>query len=90
MSAHVRPPVPPFTKEPAIQKVRAAEDAWNNRDPTKVPMAYTEDTKWRNRSELFQGRVAMLGTAAVVLLAGPQHTVSEAVGDVVDAVVGTL
>ena len=42
------------------------------------------------RAELFQGRVAMLGTAAVVLLAGPQHTVSEAVGDVVDAVVGTL
>jgi len=52
----VRPPVPPFTKETAIQKVRAAEDAWNNRDPTKVPMAYTEDTKWRNRSEIFQGR----------------------------------
>ena len=42
------------------------------------------------RAELFQGRLAMLGTAAVVLLAGPQHTVSEAVGDVVDAVVGTL
>ena len=56
MSAHVRPPVPPFTKETAIQKVRAAEDAWNNRDPTKVPMAYTPDTKWRNRSEIFQGR----------------------------------
>ena len=54
--AAVRPPVPPFTKETAIQKVRAAEDAWNNRDPTKVPMAYTEDTKWRNRSEIFQGR----------------------------------
>ena len=56
MAAQVRPPVPPFTKETAIQKVRAAEDAWNNRDPTKVPMAYTEDTKWRNRSEIFQGR----------------------------------
>ena len=55
-AAQVRPPVPPFTKETAIQKVRAAEDAWNNRDPTKVPMAYTEDTKWRNRSEIFQGR----------------------------------
>ena len=54
--AQVRPPVPPFTKETAIQKVRAAEDAWNNRDPTKVPMAYTEDTQWRNRSEIFQGR----------------------------------
>ena len=54
--AEVRPPVPPFTKETAIQKVRAAEDAWNNRDPTKVPMAYTEDTRWRNRSEIFQGR----------------------------------
>ena len=56
MAAQVRPPVPPFTKETAIQKVRAAEDAWNNRDPTKVPMAYTPDTKWRNRSEIFQGR----------------------------------
>ena len=56
MAAQVRPPVPPFTKETAIQKVGAAEDAWNNRDPTKVPMAYTEDTKWRNRSEIFQGR----------------------------------
>ena len=55
-AAQVRPPVPPFTKETAIQKVRAAEDAWNNRDPTKVPMAYTEDTRWRNRSEIFQGR----------------------------------
>ena len=56
MAAQARPPVPPFTKETAIQKVRAAEDAWNNRDPAKVPMAYTEDTKWRNRSEIFQGR----------------------------------
>ena len=55
-AAQVRPPVPPFTKETAIQKVRAAEDAWNNRDPAKVPMAYTEDTRWRNRSEIFQGR----------------------------------
>ena len=56
MAAQVRPPVPPFTKETAIQKVRSAEDAWNNRDPSKVPMAYTEDTRWRNRSEIFQGR----------------------------------
>ena len=54
-----RPPLPPFTLESAVQKVRAAEDAWNNRDPTKVPFAYTEDTQWRNRSEIFTGRAAV-------------------------------
>jgi hypothetical protein len=54
-----RPPLPPFTLETAIQKVRAAEDAWNNRDPTKVPLAYTEDTHWRNRDEIFSGRAAV-------------------------------
>jgi nuclear transport factor 2 (NTF2) superfamily protein len=51
-----KPPVPPFTLETAVQKVRLAEDAWNSRDPARVSMAYTEDTKWRNRSEFPTGR----------------------------------
>lgn len=51
-----RPPVPPFTRETAIQKVRMAEDGWNGRDPIKVSMAYTVDSKWRNRHEFPQGR----------------------------------
>ena len=53
-----RPPLPPFTQETAVQKVRAAEDARNNRDPSTVPLAYTEDTRWRNRGEIFSGRAA--------------------------------
>ncbi len=52
----VRPPVPPFTLETATQKVRMAEDAWNTRDPERVVLVYTEDTRWRNRSEFPQGR----------------------------------
>ena len=55
-----RPPVPPFTREDAIKKVRAAEDGWNTRDPQKVSMAYTLDSRWRNRSEFFQGREAIV------------------------------
>jgi len=51
-----RPPLPPYTYETAIQKVRAAEDGWNSRDPVRVSMAYTEDTVWRNRAEFPQGR----------------------------------
>jgi nuclear transport factor 2 (NTF2) superfamily protein len=51
-----RAPIPPFTRADAIKKVRMAEDAWNTRDPTKVAMAYTPDTKWRNRSEFLSGR----------------------------------
>jgi len=51
-----RPPVPPFTAETAAQKVRAAEDGWNSRDPAKVAKAYTEDSQWRNRSEFLTGR----------------------------------
>lgn len=49
-------PLPPFTKETAIQKIRMAEDAWNTRDPEKVALVYTEDTLWRNRSEFPKGR----------------------------------
>ena len=52
----VRPPVPPFTEETARQKVKAAQDAWNTRDPEKVSLAYTPDSKWRNRDEFFEGR----------------------------------
>lgn len=48
--------VPPFTHETAVQKVRMAENAWNSRDPQRVSMAYSEDSHWRNRAEVFQGR----------------------------------
>jgi uncharacterized protein len=51
-----RPPFPPFTRETAIQKVRLAEDAWNSRDPVRVSLAYTADSKWRNRAEFPVGR----------------------------------
>ena len=51
-----RPPLPPFTEATAIQKVQAAEDGWNNRNPEKVSMAYTADSQWRNRAEFLNGR----------------------------------
>ena len=51
-----RPPFPPFTHETAMQKVRMAEDGWNNRNPEKVALAYTNDSQWRNRSEFPVGR----------------------------------
>lgn len=51
-----KPPLPPFTAESAVQKVRLAEDAWNSRDPERVSQVYTEDTVWRNRSEFVSGR----------------------------------
>jgi uncharacterized protein len=56
----IRPPVPPFTKETAQQKVQAAEDAWNTRDPERVALAYTPDSEWRNRDEFFEGRDAIV------------------------------
>lgn len=49
-------PIPPFDMETALQKVQAAEDAWNSKDPVKVSLAYTEDTEWRNRTEFINGR----------------------------------
>jgi len=55
-----RAPVPPFTRQTAIEKVRKAEDAWNSRDPAKVSLAYTTDSRWRNRSEFLQGRAAIV------------------------------
>ena len=54
-----RPPLPPFTPETAAQKVRLAEDAWNTRDPDRVVLAYTVDTRWRNRAEFPVGREAI-------------------------------
>jgi len=51
-----RPPVPPFSREDAITKVRAAEDAWNSRDPERVSLAYSPDSRWRNRSTFLNGR----------------------------------
>lgn len=53
---NVRPPLPPFTRETAIQKVRGAEDGWNGRNPEKVALAYSVDTKWRNRAEFVTNR----------------------------------
>jgi uncharacterized protein len=62
MSTNVeqRPPLPPFTRETAIQKVRLAEDAWNSRDPARVALAYTVDSRWRNRAEFISGRDAIV------------------------------
>ena len=54
-----RPPLPPFTAETAAQKARMAEDAWNSRDPARVALAYTTDSRWRNRAEFLQGRDAI-------------------------------
>jgi len=52
----IRNPIPPFTMETALQKVKAAEDAWNTKDPEKVCLAYTIDTEWRNRTDFINGR----------------------------------
>ncbi|MGY1845615.1 nuclear transport factor 2 family protein [Modestobacter sp. SYSU DS0875] len=55
-----RPPLPPFTRETALQKVQAAEDAWNSRDPERVSLAYTEDSEWRNRDTFLSGRAEIV------------------------------
>ena len=55
-----RPPLPPFTFETAVKKVRMAEDAWNTHDPERVSLAYTLDSRWRNRAEFFTGRDAIV------------------------------
>jgi nuclear transport factor 2 (NTF2) superfamily protein len=55
-----RQPLPPFTLETAIQKVRAAEDGWNSRDPEKVALAYSEESRWRDRSEFVVGRAQIV------------------------------
>ena len=56
----MRPPLPPFDADTAAKKARMAEDAWNHRDPERVSLAYTEDSVWRNRSEFFRGRAAIV------------------------------
>jgi nuclear transport factor 2 (NTF2) superfamily protein len=56
MESEPRPPLPPFTSDTAPEKVRKAEDAWNSRDPKRVALAYTVDSRWRNRSEFLSGR----------------------------------
>lgn len=59
-----RPPLPPFSQETAIQKVRLAEDGWNSRDSARVALAYTTDSKWRNRAEFVDGREAIVAFLA--------------------------
>jgi nuclear transport factor 2 (NTF2) superfamily protein len=59
MEIESRPPLPPFTLDTAVQKVRLAEDAWNSRDPVRVSLAYTTDSQWRNRVEFLKGREAI-------------------------------
>jgi nuclear transport factor 2 (NTF2) superfamily protein len=56
-----RPPLPPFTPEAAVQKVRLAEDGWNSRDPERVSLAYSVDSRWRNRAEFVNGRSEIVG-----------------------------
>jgi nuclear transport factor 2 (NTF2) superfamily protein len=56
-----RPPLPPFSRDTAIQKIRLAEDAWNSQDPERVSLAYTPDSRWRNRSEYVNGREQIRG-----------------------------
>jgi len=60
MSQQQRPPLPPFTRETALVKVRKAENAWNSRDPETVSLAYSPESRWRNRSEFFSGREAIV------------------------------
>lgn len=60
-SIETRPPLPPFTRETAIQKVRGAEDGWNTRDPERVSLAYTPQSVWRNRAEFVTGRGEIVG-----------------------------
>jgi nuclear transport factor 2 (NTF2) superfamily protein len=59
-----RPPLPPFDRESAIQKVRLAEDGWNSRDPQRIAAAYTVDSRWRNRAEFPRGREQIVGFLA--------------------------
>ena len=59
MTVISRPPVPPFSEKSATQKVRLAEDAWNSRDPARVALAYSVESRWRNRSEFIDGRPAI-------------------------------
>jgi uncharacterized protein len=55
-----RPPLPPFTRETAIQKIQLAEDAWNSQDPERIALAYTPDSEWRNRDRFIRGRAEIM------------------------------
>jgi hypothetical protein len=59
-----RPPLPPFTRETAIEKIRKAEDAWNSRDPERIALAYSADSRWRNRSTFLERRPAIVAFLA--------------------------
>ncbi len=59
-TVEIKPPVPPFTRETAAQKVRMAEDGWNSRDPQRVSLVYTPDSQWRNRAEFPRGRAEII------------------------------
>ena len=59
-NTEIRPPVPPFSRETTIQKIRMAEDGWNSRDPQRVSMVYTPDSQWRNRAEFPKGRAEIV------------------------------
>jgi nuclear transport factor 2 (NTF2) superfamily protein len=78
-----RPPLPPFTRETAIQKVRAAEAGWNSCSPERVSLVYTADSRWRNRSEFLQGRPQIVESRLFdsiilqILRGGPTVHVSE-------------
>src|ERR1700736_2769914 len=61
MASEARPPFPPFTRASALEKVRLAENGWNSRDPEKVSLAYTVDSRWRNRAEFATGRNEIVG-----------------------------
>ena len=63
-TTEVRPPLPPFTRESAIEKVRLAEDGWNTRDAAKVALAYSLDTRWRNRTEFGGTGLSFLASSA--------------------------
>jgi Protein of unknown function (DUF1348) len=75
-----RPPVPPFTRESAVQKVQAAEDAWNSRDPQRVSLAYTADSQWRNRDLHIMGRGEIVAFDAEVAARTRLRAAHEPVG----------
>ncbi len=59
-TTETRPPLPPFDRDGAIEKIRLAEDGWNSREPQRVSLAYSVDSEWRNRAEIFRGRAAIV------------------------------
>ena len=80
-----KPPFPPFTAETAIQKVQAAEDAWNTCDPERVSLAYTVDSDWRNRDEHMVGRAEIVADEAILKITD-DHTWGEAMHSLIEQV----